>query len=82
MADTYDHAKLAAERVHVKYDTQGVEAPILTIDDAIARNSIFPVPESLTSKHHHYIGDPEKALAEAEFQVEGEVRKCTSWFLS
>lgn len=67
MADTYDHAKFAAERVHVKYDTKSVEAPILTIDDAIARNSIYPVPESIKSTNHHHIGDTEKALAEAEF---------------
>ncbi|KAG0608809.1 hypothetical protein M758_8G134400 [Ceratodon purpureus] len=73
VADTYDHAKFAAERVHVKYDKKGVEAPILTIDDAVARNSMHPVPEAVKSINHHHIGDTGKALAEAEFQLEGAV---------
>ncbi|KAG0601086.1 hypothetical protein M758_11G082900 [Ceratodon purpureus] len=73
VADTYDNAKFAAARVRVNYDTHGLEPPIFTCDDAVAKNSLFSVPKYMESYQHHQIGDVEKVLAEAEFQLEGEI---------
>ena len=72
IADTYDHAKTAADKVKVVYDTQSVGAPILTYKEAIARDSTYPV-HFLFAGDLFPIGDAAKGLEEAEFQIEGEV---------
>lgn len=72
IADTYDHAKTAAEKVKVVYDTQSVGSPILTSKEAVARDSTYPV-HFLFGSELFPIGDAAKGLAEAEFQIEGEV---------
>ncbi|KAG0560330.1 hypothetical protein KC19_10G172500 [Ceratodon purpureus] len=73
VADTYDHARLAAGRVCVDYDTHSVGAPVMNCHDALAQGSTLPTypPSPLSVKHP--IGNVEKALAEAEFNLEGTV---------
>lgn len=57
VADTYENARYAAGKVNVGYDTQSVGAPIMTCDDAAAKNSVFPIaPMFLQSP----VGDVEK----------------------
>ena len=51
------------------YDTHNLEAPIMTCEDAIARNSLHPV--HLPPKGG--VGNVEESLQEAELKLEGEV---------
>jgi len=76
VADTYDHAKLAAGKVSVDYDTQSVGKPVMNCQEAVAQNSIHPLHSFGSPKVKHPIGDVDKALAEAEFKLVGKVKGC------
>lgn len=54
----------------MKYDTQSVEAPIMNCDDAVAANSVFPIPPVFLQIP---IGDVEKGLDSAEFKSSATV---------
>jgi len=62
---------LAAGKVRMEYDTQSVGKPVMNCQEAMAQNSIHPLPPL---KMKHPIGDVDKALAEAELKFEGKVR--------
>jgi xanthine dehydrogenase large subunit len=64
VAETEAAARTAAAQVVVECEPI---APILTINDAIAANSIHLKPQKLRR------GDPQTALETAEFQITGEV---------
>src|SRR5690606_14642377 len=65
VADTLEQARAAAKAVVVEYEEM---EPILTIEDAIAKNSFLGAPHQITR------GDIEKGLKECDFVVTGEMR--------
>lgn len=74
MADSDQHASDAAAKVHVVYDTEVLGPPILSIEDAVARDSFISLPPFVTSGLSS-VGDAAQALSQAEERIENaEVR--------
>ncbi|MBO8589837.1 hypothetical protein INN88_14685, partial [Staphylococcus aureus] len=44
IADTQRYANMAANQAIVDYDTENLEPPILTVEEAVERSSFFEVP--------------------------------------
>ena len=57
---------MAAENVVVDYDTDNLEAPILSVEDAVKRSSFFDVPPSFIPEQ---VGDISKGMAEADNHI-------------
>ncbi|XP_042511889.1 indole-3-acetaldehyde oxidase-like isoform X1 [Macadamia integrifolia] len=69
VADTQKHADMAAANAVVDYDTEGLEAPILTVEDAVEKSSFFTIPPFAKPKQ---VGDFAKEMAEAEHKILSE----------
>ena len=52
------------------YDTHNLEDPIMTCEDAIAKNSLHPQKPPFEPER---VGNVEESLQKAEFNLEGEV---------
>lgn len=57
---------MAANSTIVSYDTENLEPPILSVEDAVKRSSFFEVPPFLYPKH---VGDIAKGMAEADHKI-------------
>ncbi|CAN6465039.1 unnamed protein product [Victoria cruziana] len=63
IAETQKSARIAAENVSVYYDTENVESPILTVEEAVLRSSFFEAPPFLVPQQ---IGSFSKGMSEAD----------------
>ncbi|KAJ4969693.1 hypothetical protein NE237_002792 [Protea cynaroides] len=77
VADTQKHAEMAADTAVVDYDTEGLEAPILTVEEAVEKSSFFTVPPFAKPKQ---VGDFSKGMAEAEHKILSEEIKLESQY--
>ncbi|KAL0437113.1 UNVERIFIED_CONTAM: Indole-3-acetaldehyde oxidase [Sesamum radiatum] len=66
VADTQKHANFAAKTAHMDYDTEGLDPPILTVDEAVKNSSFFDVPPHSSPKE---VGDFSKGMAEADHKI-------------
>ncbi|XP_073140258.1 abscisic-aldehyde oxidase-like [Henckelia pumila] len=66
IGDTQKHANLAAKMAIVEYDTEGLDPPILTVEEAVERSSFFDVPPFL---YPAKVGDFSKGMAEADHRI-------------
>ncbi|KAL8548801.1 hypothetical protein ACS0TY_007898 [Phlomoides rotata] len=66
VADTQKNANLAAKGAQIDYDTDGLDSPILTVEDAVKQSSFFDVPPFL---YPQQIGDFSKGMAEADHKI-------------
>ncbi|KAI3522867.1 hypothetical protein L1887_00919 [Cichorium endivia] len=66
VADTQKSADIAAETAMVDYDTEDLEPPILTVEQAVKKSSFFEVPSFI---YPSQIGDFSKGMAEADHQI-------------
>ncbi|KAJ1432173.1 Molybdopterin dehydrogenase, FAD-binding [Sesbania bispinosa] len=66
VADTQILADMAANSAIVDYDIENLEAPILSVEDAVKRSSFFEVPPFLRPKQ---VGDVSKGMAEADHKI-------------
>ncbi|CAJ1971163.1 unnamed protein product [Sphenostylis stenocarpa] len=66
VADTQKVADMAANSAVVDYDTENLEPPILSVEDAVERSSFFEVPPFLYPKH---VGDISKGMSEADHKI-------------
>ncbi|ONM10126.1 aldehyde oxidase4 [Zea mays] len=66
IAETQKYAYMAAKQAIIEYSTENLQPPILTIEDAIQRNSYFQVPPFLAPKP---VGDYNKGMAEADQKI-------------
>ncbi|XWS71363.1 hypothetical protein CRYUN_Cryun03dG0132300 [Craigia yunnanensis] len=66
VADTQKHADLAAELAMIDYDKENLEPPILSVEEAVERCSLFEVPPFLCPEQ---VGDFSKGMAEADHQI-------------
>ncbi|XP_027332426.1 abscisic-aldehyde oxidase-like isoform X2 [Abrus precatorius] len=66
VADTQKLADMAANSAVVDYDTEILEPPILSVEDAVERCSFFEVPPFLYPKD---VGDISKGMAEADHKI-------------
>ncbi|CAI9105906.1 OLC1v1004936C1 [Oldenlandia corymbosa var. corymbosa] len=72
VAETQKSADIVASSAVVTYDTENLDPPILSVEEAVERSSFFDVPPFLYPKH---IGDFSKGMAEADHKItSGEVR--------
>ncbi|GMG98378.1 hypothetical protein Nepgr_000218 [Nepenthes gracilis] len=78
VADTQRHADVAANLALVDYETKHLEAPILTVEEAVERSSFFEVPPYVCPKP---IGDFSKGMAEADHKiVSAEIRLPSQYY--
>ncbi|CAN6291585.1 unnamed protein product [Urochloa humidicola] len=66
IAETQKYAYMAAKQAVIEYSTENLQPPILTIEDAIQRNSYFQVPPFLAPKP---VGDYNQGMSEAEHKI-------------
>jgi indole-3-acetaldehyde oxidase len=66
IAETQNYAYMAAKQADIEYSTEGLEPPILTIEDAIQHNSFYHPPPYLVPKP---IGDFDKGMSEADYKI-------------
>ncbi|XP_010521613.1 PREDICTED: abscisic-aldehyde oxidase-like isoform X1 [Tarenaya hassleriana] len=66
VADTQKHADMAANCAVIEYDTEDLEPPVLSVEDAVQRSSMFLVPAVLYPKP---VGDVSKGMAEADHKI-------------
>lgn len=57
---------MAANQAIVDYNTEKLEQPILTVEEAVERSSFFEVPPVLQPKQ---VGDFSKGMAEADHKI-------------
>lgn len=66
VADTQKKANLAAKNALVDYDTEGLDPPILTVEEAVKQSSFFDVPPMF---YPQKVGDFSKGMAEADHKI-------------
>ncbi|TVU44682.1 hypothetical protein EJB05_04131, partial [Eragrostis curvula] len=66
IAETQRYANLAAKQVFIEYNTENLQPPILTIEDAIQQNSYFHIPPFLAPKP---AGDFNQGMSEADHKI-------------
>ncbi|XP_077247687.1 putative aldehyde oxidase 4 [Tasmannia lanceolata] len=66
IAETQRYANMVANLATVDYDTENLEPPILTVEEAVERSSFFEVPSFLSPKH---VGDLSEGMAEADHKI-------------
>ncbi|KAL8144073.1 hypothetical protein V2J09_017105 [Rumex salicifolius] len=66
IAETQKQADLAANLAVVEYDTEGLDPPILTVEEAVEKSSFFQVPPFLNPKQ---VGDFSKGMDEADHKI-------------
>jgi len=71
IAETQKYAYMAAKQAVTEYNTENLEPPILTIEDAIQHNSYFRIPPDLAPNQ---VGDFDKGMSEADHNLSGEVK--------
>ncbi|GFP97194.1 indole-3-acetaldehyde oxidase [Phtheirospermum japonicum] len=74
VADTQRHANIAARTAVVDYDTDGLDPPILTVEEAV---EFFDVPSHLRPEK---VGDFSKGMAEADHKVLSEEMRLGSQY--
>ncbi|CAE6113271.1 unnamed protein product [Arabidopsis arenosa] len=68
VADSQKHADIAANLVMIDYDTKDLEPPILSLEEAVKKFSLFEVPPPLRG---FPVGDITKGMDEAEHKILG-----------
>ncbi|XP_006658471.1 putative aldehyde oxidase-like protein [Oryza brachyantha] len=66
IAETQRYADMAAKQVVVEYSTDGLKAPILTVEQAVQNKSYIKVPPSMAPKQ---VGDFSIGMAEADHKI-------------
>uniref|UniRef100_J3MK08 aldehyde oxidase n=1 Tax=Oryza brachyantha TaxID=4533 RepID=J3MK08_ORYBR len=77
IAETQRYADMAAKQAVVEYSTDGLKAPILTVEQAVQNNSYFQVPPDRAPKE---VGDFSKGMAEADHKIISEEVKLASQY--
>ncbi|CAI9781360.1 unnamed protein product [Fraxinus pennsylvanica] len=66
LAETQKSADVAAKLALVEYDTESLDPPILTVEEALERSSFIEVPSHL---HPAKVGDFPKGMVEADHSI-------------
>ncbi|XP_058000421.1 indole-3-acetaldehyde oxidase isoform X3 [Hevea brasiliensis] len=66
LADSQKHADVGAKLAVVDYDLENLESPILTVEEAVERSSLFEIPPVICPKQ---VGDFSKGIAEADHKI-------------
>ncbi|KAL1188795.1 Aldehyde oxidase 4 [Cardamine amara subsp. amara] len=78
VAETQKHAEMAANLAEVEYDAMNIGTPVLSVEDAVKRGSLFEVPPEY---YPEPIGDISKGMAEADRKIRSvELRLGSQYF--
>ncbi|KAE8037661.1 hypothetical protein FH972_010233 [Carpinus fangiana] len=66
VADTQKHADMAIKFAVVDYDMENLEPPILSVEEAVKKSSLFEVPSFIYPKQ---VGDILEGMAEADQKI-------------
>ncbi|XP_052190123.1 indole-3-acetaldehyde oxidase-like [Diospyros lotus] len=77
VAETQKLADMAAESAWVDYDTENLEPPILTVEEAVERSSFFDVPPFISPEQ---VGDFSKGMNEADQKIQSAEIKLGSQY--
>ncbi|KAL9228641.1 hypothetical protein vseg_004196 [Gypsophila vaccaria] len=78
VADSQKHADIAATIAVVEYDTENLDPPILTVEEAVERSSFFDVAFFACPEP---VGDFAKGMAEAEHKIlSAEIRLPSQYY--
>ncbi|KAF3671350.1 Lyk3 precursor [Capsicum annuum] len=78
VAESQRSADVAARTSLVEYDTENIDSPILTIEEAVDKCSFFQIPSSMYPKQ---VGDFSKGMAEADHKIlSAEMRLGSEYF--
>ncbi|KAH0730837.1 hypothetical protein KY285_001744 [Solanum tuberosum] len=78
VADSQRSADVAARTALVEYDTENIDSPILTVEDAVEKSSFIQIPPFLYPKQ---VGDFSKGMAEADHKIlSAEVRLGSEYY--
>lgn len=77
IAETQRFANIAAKKAVVNYSTENLDAPILSIEEAVKRCSYFETPPFLLPLK---IGDFSKGMAEADQKIYSEVKLNSQYY--
>ncbi|KAJ4971106.1 hypothetical protein NE237_004205 [Protea cynaroides] len=78
VADTQKHANMAADCAVVEYDTENLEPPVLTVEEAVKKSSFFQIPPFLNPKQ---IGNFSKGMAESDHKIlSAEIRLGSQYY--
>ncbi|KAJ1287856.1 hypothetical protein BS78_02G042800 [Paspalum vaginatum] len=77
IAETQRFANIAAKRAVIDYGTENLDAPILSIEEAVRRCSYFETPPFLLPQK---IGDFSKGMAEADQKIYSEVKLNSQYY--
>uniref|UniRef100_A0A161ZQ71 indole-3-acetaldehyde oxidase n=1 Tax=Daucus carota subsp. sativus TaxID=79200 RepID=A0A161ZQ71_DAUCS len=76
-ADTQKLADRGASLSLIDYDTDDLEPPILTLEEAVEKSSFFEVPSFL---YPAPIGDFSKGMAEADHRINSEIKLGSQYY--
>ncbi|KAL3653264.1 aryl-alcohol oxidase 3 [Castilleja foliolosa] len=78
VAESQKSANLAAKTAQVDYDTEGLDPPILTVEEAVERSSFFNIPPFI---YPQTVGDFSKGMAEADHKIiSAEIRLGSQYY--
>ncbi|CAA0833538.1 Benzaldehyde dehydrogenase (NAD(+ [Striga hermonthica] len=78
VAETQRKANLAAESAVIDYDMEGLDPPILTVEEAVERSSFIDVPSYIRPQE---VGDFSKGMAEADHKIlSAELRLSSQYY--
>ncbi|XP_010503045.1 PREDICTED: indole-3-acetaldehyde oxidase-like isoform X5 [Camelina sativa] len=78
VADTQRHADAAANLAVVEYETKGLEPPILCVEDAVKKSSMFDI---IPIFYPQQVGDTSKGMAAADHRIlSSEMRLGSQYF--
>ncbi|CAA0805958.1 Abscisic-aldehyde oxidase [Striga hermonthica] len=78
VAETQKKANLAAKTAVIDYDTEGLDPPILTVEDAVERSSFIDIPPFI---YPAKVGDFSKGMAEADHKIlSAEIRLGSQYY--
>ncbi|KAG7595822.1 Aldehyde oxidase/xanthine dehydrogenase molybdopterin binding domain superfamily [Arabidopsis suecica] len=78
VADTQKHADMATHLAVVEYDSRNIGTPVLSVEDAVKRSSLFEVPPEYQPEP---VGDISKGMAEADRKIRSvELRLGSQYF--
>ncbi|KAJ0241639.1 Indole-3-acetaldehyde oxidase [Hirschfeldia incana] len=78
VADTQRHADSAANLAVVDYKTEDLEPPILSVEEAVKRSSLFEILPFLYPKQ---VGDTSKGMSEADHRIlSSQIRLGSQYF--
>lgn len=66
VAESQRSADVAASMAIVEYDTENIDSPILTVEEAVQKSSFFQVPPLFYPKQ---VGDFSKGMTEADHKI-------------